>query len=89
MICTLANGIGATKRWPPRDIPLAVTIELVSTCNLAYTITEEFQNAVVGALRMLPWPIVKRIIDEATELNVPSLLFSWRDESTVITTRTF
>ncbi|TNC94021.1 MAG: radical SAM protein [Stygiobacter sp.] len=75
------------EEMDPGEIPLAVTIELVSTCNLActmcYTITEEFQNTVVGAQRMLPWPIVKRIIDEAAELNVPSILFSWRGESTL------
>ena len=32
---------------------------------------------------MLPWPIVKNIIDECAELEVPSMLFSWRGESTL------
>ncbi|MBD3267913.1 hypothetical protein GF373_14705 [bacterium] len=68
-------------------IPLAVTCELVSHCNLGcamcYTITDEFQNAVVGAQRMLPWPIVKAVIDECAALKVPSMLFSWRGESTM------
>ena len=67
--------------------PLAVTIELVSTCNLActmcYTITDKFQNSVVGAQRKMPWKIVKKIIDEAYEIGVYSLMFSWRGESTL------
>ncbi|MDB2515311.1 radical SAM protein [Candidatus Pelagibacter bacterium] len=69
------------------DAPLAVTIELVSTCNLActmcYTITDKFQNTVVGAQRKMPWQIVKKIIDEASEIGVSSLMFSWRGESTL------
>ena len=67
--------------------PLAVTIELVSTCNLActmcYTITDKFQNSVVGGQRMMPWKTVKKIIDEAAEIGVCSLMFSWRGESTL------
>ena len=49
---------------------------------MCYTITEEFQG-VVGATRMLPWNIVKKVIDEASELGVYSMLFSWRGESTL------
>lgn len=75
------------KEYDPGPAPLAVTIELVSTCNLGcsmcYTITEEFQNSVVGSTRMLPWPIVKKIIDECAEIGVYSILFSWRGESTL------
>lgn len=75
------------KEFDPGEAPLAVTIELVSTCNLGcsmcYTITEEFQSSVVGSTRMLPWPIVKKIIDECAEIGVYSLLFSWRGESTL------
>ena len=75
------------KEFDAGEIPLSVTVELVSTCNLAcsmcYTITEKFQNSVIGAQRMLPWPIVKKIIDECAELEVPSMLFSWRGESTL------
>jgi sulfatase maturation enzyme AslB (radical SAM superfamily) len=79
------------KEFDPGDFPLAVCIELVSTCNLrcsmCYTITEEFQNSVIGAQRMMPWPIVKSMIDECAELGVPSLLFSWRGESTLYKSR--
>ena len=50
---------------------------------MCYTITEEFQDSVVGATRMLPWNIVKKVIDEASELGVYSMLFSWRGESTL------
>ena len=75
------------KEFDPGQAPLAVTIELVSTCNLGcsmcYTITEEFQNSVVGSTRMLPWPTVKKIIDECHEIGVFSLLFSWRGESSL------
>ena len=75
------------KQFDHGSAPLAVTCELVSTCNLGcsmcYTITEEFQDSVVGATRMLPWNIVKRVIDEASELGVYSMLFSWRGESTL------
>jgi len=75
------------KEFDPADVPLAVCCELVSNCNLncpmCYTITEEFQSSVVGAQRMLPWNIVKSIIDECAELRVPSMLFSWRGESTL------
>ncbi|RJQ28974.1 radical SAM/SPASM domain-containing protein [Candidatus Parcubacteria bacterium] len=67
------------------DGPLAVIIELVSTCNLqchmCYTITPEFQAEVVGAQRILPWDAVCRIIDECVRIGVCSVLFSWRGES--------
>ncbi len=69
------------------DKPLSVTCELVSTCNLActmcYTISTKFQNSVVGAQRIMPWKIVKKIIDEVANEKIPSLLFSWRGESTL------
>ena len=75
------------KEFDCGDIPLSVTCELVSTCNLActmcYTITEKFQNSVIGAQRMMPWKTVKKIIDECAELKIPSMLFSWRGESTL------
>lgn len=75
------------KEMDPGPAPLAVTCELVSTCNLGctmcYTITEEFQSSVVGAKRMLPWPVVRSVIDECAELGVYSMLFSWRGESTM------
>jgi len=75
------------KEFDPGDIPLSINIELVSTCNLActmcYTITDKFQNSVVGAQRMIPFPIVKNIIDEASELGVSCISFSWRGESTL------
>jgi MoaA/NifB/PqqE/SkfB family radical SAM enzyme len=75
------------KEFDPGETPLAVTCELVSYCHLncpmCYTITEEFQAAVVGVQRVLPWKIVTRIIDECAELGVASMLFSWRGESTL------
>jgi len=75
------------KEFDPGPAPLAVTCELVSSCDLAcsmcYTITNEFSNIVAGAQRVMPWPIVKAIIDEAAELNVSSILFSWRGESSL------
>lgn len=75
------------KEYDPGEAPLAVCCELVSACNLncsmCYTITEEFQSSVVGAQRVLPWPIVCAIIDECAALGVPSMLFSWRGESTL------
>ena len=49
---------------------------------MCYTITEEFQDSVVGATRMLPWKIVKQIIDEC-RTRVYSILFSWRGESSL------
>lgn len=65
--------------------PLAVICELVSMCNLTcemcYTVTPEFQDAIVGAQRVLPWDMVVNIIDECVELGVYSMLFSWRGES--------
>ena len=75
------------NEFDPGPAPLAVTIELVSSCNLScsmcYTITEEFQDSVVGVQRMLPWSVVTSIIDECAKLNVPSILFSWRGESSI------
>lgn len=75
------------KEYDPGNAPLAVCCELVSSCNLqcpmCYTITEEFQSSVVGVQRMLPWEIVTKIIDECVELGVPSMLFSWRGESSI------
>ena len=75
------------KEFDPGEAPLAVCCELVSNCNLncpmCYTITEEFQSSAVGTQRMLPWKVVKSVIDECAELGVPSMLFSWRGESTL------
>lgn len=79
------------KEFDPCDAPLAVCCELVSFCNLhcpmCYSITEEFQASTVGDQRQLPWSIVKNIIDECAELGVPSMLFSWRGESTLYRSR--
>ena len=79
------------KEFDHGKAPLSVTCELVSTCNLGcsmcYTITEEFQSSVIGATRMLPWNIVKKVIDESSEIGVYSLLFSWRGESTLYRVR--
>ena len=50
---------------------------------MCYTISEEFQSSVVGATRMLPWKVVKSIIDESAEIGVKSISFSWRGESTL------
>jgi sulfatase maturation enzyme AslB (radical SAM superfamily) len=79
------------KEFDPGEVPLSVGIELVSTCNLnctmCYTITEEFQSSVIGSQRMMPWPTVKAIIDEAAELGVASILFSWRGESSLYKSR--
>ena len=67
--------------------PLAVICELVSTCNLdcemCYTMTQEFQDSIIGSQRIMPWDMVVRIIDECAELGVYSILFSWRGESTL------
>ena len=75
------------KEFDPGPAPLAVTCELVSSCDLScsmcYTITSEFSNIVTGATRVMPWPMVKSIIDEAADLGVPSMLFSWRGESSL------
>ena len=75
------------KKFEYGDYPLSVNCELVSTCNLActmcYTITDKFQNSVVGAQRVMPWSQVKNIIDECASLKVPSMSFSWRGESTM------
>lgn len=82
------------KEWHRRSdemeagtFPLAVICELVSACNLmcdmCYTRTPEFQKAIVGAQRILPWDTVVRIIDECVSLGVYSMLFSWRGESTL------
>jgi len=71
--------------------PLAVIIELVSTCNLAcemcYTRTPEFQESVIGAQRMMPWEMVTRLVDECAEIGVCSILFSWRGASTLYRSR--
>ena len=50
---------------------------------MCYTITDKFQNSVVGAQRVMPWTQVKNIIDECASLKVPSMSFSWRGESTM------
>lgn len=75
------------KEFDPGSAPLAVCCELVSCCNLqcpmCYSITEEFQSSVVGVQRQMPWKTVRAIIDECAALNVPSMLFSWRGESTL------
>lgn len=75
------------KEFDPGPQPLSLICELVSTCNLAcnmcYTITEKFQSSVVGAQRMLPWRDVMSIIDQAAKMKIPSILFSWRGESTL------
>ena len=47
------------------------------------SISTKFQNSVVGAQRIMPWKIVKKIIDEVANEKIPSLLFSWRGESTL------
>ena len=69
------------------DYPLAVICELVSMCNLrcsmCYTVTPEFQDAIVGTQRMMPWETAINLIDECVELGVYSILFSWRGESTM------
>ena len=79
------------QKFDAGPAPLAVVCELVSTCNLGcsmcYTITDEYQNSVVGATRMLPWKIVKSVIDECAEMGVYSMLFSWRGESTLYRVR--
>ncbi len=82
------------KEWHRRseklesgDRPLAVICELVSLCNLqckmCYTITPEFQDAIVGSQRMMPWETVTGIIDECARIGVESILLSWRGESTM------
>ncbi len=67
--------------------PLALIVELVSTCNLActmcFTITDKFQNAITGATRMMPWDQFTNIIDEAKSVGVYSINISWRGESTL------
>jgi len=50
---------------------------------MCYTITDKFQNSIVGAQRMLPWKIVKSFIDEASTIGVKCISFSWRGESTL------
>lgn len=75
------------KEFDAGDKPLAVNCELVSTCNLActmcYTITDKFQNSVVGAQRIMPWKIVKKIIDDVADNDIFNISFSWRGESTI------
>ena len=83
----MRNGIEG-ERIDCGDIPLSVTCELVSTCNLeavlcAIQLQKKIQNSVIGAQRMMPWKTVKKIIDECAETEVPSMLFSWRGESTL------
>ena len=67
------------------EISHSINCELVSTenlgCSMCYTISEEFQSSVVGATRMLPWKVVKSIIDESAEIGVKSISFSWRGSS--------
>ena len=67
--------------------PLTVICELVSVCNLhcsmCYTNTPEFQEAIIGVQRVLPWDTVVSVIDECVEIGVYSILFSWRGESTL------
>lgn len=80
------------KEFDPGPQPLSLICELVSTCNLAcnmcYTITEKFQTSVIGLQRMLPWETVKDIIDQAVAMGIPSILFSWRGESTLYRVKT-
>ena len=75
------------KESDPGPAPLAVTCELVSSCDLScgmcYTITDDFRNAITGAQRIMPWPVVAAVIDECAELGVCSLLLSWRGEPTL------
>ena len=79
------------KEYKYGKAPLALVVELVSTCNLAcsmcFTITDKFQNAITGATRMMPWDQFTKIIDEAAELNIYSILLSWRGESTLYRVR--
>ncbi|MCK5174603.1 MAG: radical SAM protein [Planctomycetes bacterium] len=79
------------KEFDAGLFPLAVGIELVSSCNLncpmCYTITEEFQSSVIGSQRMMPWETVTALVDECAELGVYSILFSWRGESTLYRSR--
>ena len=69
------------------NAPLALIVELVSTCNLActmcFTITDKFQNAITGATRMMPWTQFTKIIDDAKQSGVYSINISWRGESTL------
>ena len=69
------------------NAPLALIVELVSTCNLAcsmcFTITDKFQNAVTGATRMMPWSQYIKIIDDAKASGVYSICISWRGEATL------
>lgn len=75
------------KECDPGDAPLAVCCETVSSCDLScsmcYTVTEDFGRAIHGARRMMPWPMVTAVIDEAAALGVASMLFSWRGEPTL------
>ena len=69
------------------NAPLALIVELVSTCNLAcsmcFTITDKFQNAITGATRMMPWEQYTKIIDDAKNSGVYSICISWRGEATL------
>ncbi len=79
------------KESDPGDAPLAVTCELTSMCDLGcamcYTATGEFQDTVVGDQRMMPWEVLTAVIDECADMGVPSMLFSWRGESTLYRVR--
>ena len=55
------------------EAPLALIVELVSTCNLACTMCFTimiFQNSVTGATRMMPWSQFTKIIDDAKSSGV-------------------
>ncbi len=73
------------------EAPLALIVELVSTCNLActmcFTITDKFQNSVTGATRMMPWSQFTKIIDDAKSSGVYSICISWRGEATLYRVR--
>ena len=47
---------------------------------MCYTITDKFQNSVVGAQRIMPWKIVKKIIDDVADNDIFNISFSWRGE---------
>ena len=70
-----ANGIEEQKNSMLAKFS-SVNIELVSTCNLAYnyTITDKFQNSIVGAQRMMPWHLVKSIMMMLQKLEFTAFL---------------
>ena len=53
---------------------------------MCYLLTDKFQNSVVGAQECYLGRFYK-IIDEAADLGVPSISFSWRGESTMYKVR--